>query len=90
INLNNNNTLTLAPNPANKFVSINFNSSISDNSTIRIYASQGKLFDTVQTEIKKGQNSVMLDVSKYPNGVYIILFNTSSNQYSTKLIVKHY
>ena len=76
--------------PANKFANINFIYSFSGNATIKIYSSEGKLFETAQTEIKKGQNSAMLDVSKYPNGVYIILFNTSTEQYSTKLIVSHH
>jgi hypothetical protein len=90
INLANSNSLTLSPNPANKFVNVNFTSSFSGNTTIRIYTGEGKLFDTVQTEIKKGQNSIMLDVSKYPNGIYIVLLNISGDQYSTKLIVNHY
>ncbi|RAJ94596.1 putative secreted protein (Por secretion system target) [Larkinella arboricola] len=81
-----NNWLSSFPNPANKVISITLPNEVSDKSlSTRILISTGQVLEQkiVQTYANR---LFMLDISKYPSGLYIIELNTNLYSYKAKII----
>lgn len=76
------NKLSIAPNPANDYVKINVNGAIK---SISIVSTLGqRMLDT-----NVADNEIRLDVSDFPDGMYIALFETDGLLISRKFIVRH-
>ncbi len=83
------NTVTLIPNPSSSHTSIIFNSITESSAILNIYDPTGRLIGSKPLNLVKGNNTYTLNVSNYPNGMYIIAINSNFQQFSTKLIVNH-
>jgi len=73
--------LKLYPNPTNALLHIEWNTNIHGKGTI--YNALGQV---VRSEIAVEGNSVNLELSELPNGVYHIIITTDSGQYGSKFI----
>lgn len=73
--------LNVFPNPANEAITI----SIPDGQVgYNIYHVFGKLVHTLNKEILGGRNSIMIDVSNYPSGMYYV--KSQNHKYTFKFI----
>ncbi len=62
----------LHPNPATSFVSVNINATVSDKMQLLITDMNGKQVKVQTAQVLPGTNSVGIDVSKLPNGIYSV------------------
>ncbi|MBK7213361.1 MAG: T9SS type A sorting domain-containing protein [Bacteroidales bacterium] len=75
--------LNIFPNPADKKLSIETTLEISD---LQLFNASGQMvFSTRQEEKLK----YILDVSNFPNGIYLLHMNGRNEQYCRKLIISH-
>ncbi len=83
ISNNNKIKVTLQPNPANNYISINGR----DLNRIVIVNTSGKVL--IKKDLLKGNNNHLLDISALPNGIYtVILTKANSNTEIQKLVVQ--
>ncbi len=78
------NTFSMYPNPAKNFV--NFNSTMNNTLSIKVYDVQGKLI-LVENNFKVNRSS-QLDVSNLKSGVYFVKADDGNNQIVKKLLIK--
>ncbi|MFK5878126.1 MAG: T9SS type A sorting domain-containing protein [Flavobacteriaceae bacterium] len=78
------NTFSMYPNPAKGFV--NFNSTINNTISIKVYDVQGKLI-LIEKSFKVNGSS-QLDVSNLKSGVYFVKAEDGKNQIVKKLLIK--
>ena len=78
------NDFTLYPNPANHLIYINLNSSSESISKISFYDVLGKNIKEIQPS---SSNTISVDVSSFPKGIYIVEITTESNLKTTKKLV---
>ncbi len=83
------NTMTLVPNPASNTTSVTFSSQSEGGAILTISDLTGRVIDTRQLNVMKGNNTVMLNITNYANGLYFITINTAMQQLSSKLVVSH-
>jgi len=83
------NVLTVIPNPTSNNTTVTFNSIIEGTGTLNIYDIAGRVVDSKQIDLIKGNNSYTFNVSNYNNGLYFISINNSLQLLSSKLIVNH-
>ncbi len=81
---NKNKDVVIIPNPANNQVQIIQESGIIDNLLI-ISTSGTSIFN--QSDI--ASNSLIVDTSKFPEGLYLIIINNESGKSTKKLIINH-
>ncbi len=75
--------LSIIPNPARDFATINFGKRI-DKATIVVYNLTGKV---VITHSLNGSSSYKLNTQSLANGVYVIQVNTSTDSFKEKLLI---
>jgi hypothetical protein len=74
------------PNPAQDNATLNFYAHGVYPATIRIIDYTGKVIFETQTFSVEGDNSILLDMSQYANGIYLVQAEVDGTNYSTKLI----
>lgn len=72
--------ISLYPNPANDYVTIESNYSIS---SIQIFDISGKLMETYRTDKKSNK----INISKYNKGIYILVSNMNGKAIANKLVI---
>ena len=78
------NKMLIYPNPANENITIEF-SEIDENGSIQLLDIYGKLIMQTRT---MNMNKIQIITSELPNGMYLIVFNNSSNEtQSEKLVI---
>ena len=70
------------PNPTNTQVTIGYSVKNQDVNELKVYSIDGRLMDTVKLNGESG--SVTLNVSNYPNGLYIYRLGASANKFIVK------
>ncbi len=80
------NALTLFPNPANDFVTINLESSLNDKVTIEVFTLQGKRV-IHKKEISFINKKTTLNTSKLVAGIYLITITDENNNKATKKMI---
>jgi len=86
-NLNDNeNSITLYPNPCENVLNIKINSSNKLNSFIEIYNSLGKKIETVY--VNNNQNNINIDIKNISQGIYFVKFVNETGISNTLKFVK--
>jgi Secretion system C-terminal sorting domain/CUB domain len=81
-----NDKLTLFPNPTSNKTELVFNCYHNETALITVCDSKGFVLFTKEYSGKKGSNNTSIDLSDYTSGIYIINLTTSTKVYSSKLI----
>lgn len=71
--------IKLYPSPTSNMVQLEFNSLLHQNINLSITDMQGKVIYTESLKGTTGVNSIQLNLSDYPNGIYFILLNTDNS-----------
>lgn len=80
--------ITLAPNPAQNNLTVDYNTSEEGTISIEVYDVIGQLMSSsTDLPVEKGGNIILLNVREYPNGVYILRVK-QGGQASTRRFVK--
>ncbi|MFK7906090.1 MAG: T9SS type A sorting domain-containing protein, partial [Chitinophagales bacterium] len=74
------------PVPARDFVNLTFTSTDNTEVTGRLHDVSGKVLANFKVNAKGGLNTIKVDVSRYPIGVYLLTINNGSELLSTKVI----
>ncbi|MGB1041143.1 MAG: T9SS type A sorting domain-containing protein, partial [Flavobacteriales bacterium] len=77
----------LYPNPANDFVKLDFKTTQSSNSTIRIIDLKGSEVMNLTKSINPGSNLITISTADLNEGIYIIQINDGVNQLNKKMQV---
>ena len=78
------NTITISPNPAKSFATINFNQSVSDGK-ISVTNLNGKT--VFEQSFKSNLSAYELNTQSLVNGLYIVTVKTSTGSYTEKLLI---
>lgn len=78
--------LTVYPNPASTSIHISGYTDYSDVEQIGLYNIQGQL---MQCSSHRNGNEIVLDVSAYPPGLYILRLISAKQQINKKILIKH-
>lgn len=76
------------PNPAHQLVTINFNSSVDNNFTLKLVDLSGRAVFNGTGKSLKGNNVIDIDLSSVSKGVYMLQLNNGSEQSMIRLIVE--
>ena len=79
--------VTLMPNPASSYVTINLSVDKSIPAKIILIDKVGKKVLSQNENLVKGSNNITLNIEKYSNGVYAILIETASEKIVKQLII---
>ncbi|MBL7702385.1 MAG: T9SS type A sorting domain-containing protein [Ferruginibacter sp.] len=83
-------TLTIAPNPANEYVSIGFYADKETDITIRLLDESGKMVLVQKQKVSRGSNTLQLTgLSKYSNGNYMLQVFINDEVITQKLVLLH-
>jgi hypothetical protein len=81
------NNLKVFPNPASDLITVQLPHTFISPGILTIYNNFGE--PVLRKEISVSNNSLVIDVSNFINGIYFISINSSSNAISSKLLVTH-
>ena len=86
-NTNSNADLTVYPNPASRFISLELSGlSIDENTSMKIYNINGQLvFDTL---IKSENDLLNIKINSLSSGLYILRVNTESKLFTKRFVVE--
>jgi len=76
----------IQPNPATSIAQINYRCFDSESATLKMYDNSGKLLLMRNINCSVGQNSAIIDLSAYAEGMYFVTLSTKSKVFKTKLI----
>ena len=85
---NNNNNLSVYPNPATGMVTISFDAKGNDNYTIRLFDMPGRIVLEDAFESTKGNNKHDFSLDNIAKGIYIIELRTGDSFNKVKLIIQ--
>ncbi|MGB0929644.1 MAG: SdrD B-like domain-containing protein [Chitinophagales bacterium] len=80
------NLIEVMPVPARDFVNLTFTSIEDVEVTGQLHSVSGKVLATFKVDAKGGLNTIKVDVSRYPIGVYLLTINNGNQLLSTKVI----
>ena len=80
------NSIQIFPNPASKFINIEFKNELANNLQIEIIDQSGKL--VYSNKISKPSNSIKIDVSKFATGIYFAKIRFNNNVITKKIIIE--
>lgn len=80
------NSWRIFPNPSNDYITINSESEIESDFHITITAIDGRLMEKLEQPLCKRKCSGSLDISRYPQGVYVAHVATGDESKSIKLL----
>jgi hypothetical protein len=78
----------LFPNPANDLISLRFEATTNAEGWIRVYDATGREVQAQQIRVKPGGNDLLLDISRYEDGLYWLQLITPEAQYR-QTFIKH-
>lgn len=83
------NDLTVYPNPANEYVSINLNTTLDGTALISIFDLSGKLAMQQERELKSGFNKLIVNTTTLDKGMYVMqLTQANGKRIHAKLSIK--
>lgn len=80
--------LEVVPNPIQNEAVINFTATKENMSTLRIIDPTGQIIKSKEVILKEGRNTVLLDVSNLPSGLYFVQVLGVDGNHTLKIIVK--
>lgn len=79
--------ITVFPNPANDHLEVEFDSQELFNCNIRIYSEFGQ--QIVSKVLKSTDSNQIIDVSEFPNGLYLVRLNGENLKFIQKIVIYH-
>ncbi len=79
-------SLTLIPNPAKNLLTIQYTSQQSQPTTLHLYDLTGRELHKESLLATLGTNNYVLDMTKYPNGMYVVTLNNGVEVVSGKVV----
>lgn len=79
-------SLTLVPNPANDRVQVIFESGMEVGGTLRVFSLEGKLMEQRQLQMRRGTNSLDLELTDWKSGSYLVELVTADGVLRQRLI----
>jgi hypothetical protein len=86
INNSRENKVTVAPNPANDMITINYNCGSSSEEVLNIYDNKGNIVLTQKLICSEGINKTNVDISRLNTGMYMVFVSLGDKLYKTRLI----
>lgn len=80
--------VSLAPNPADEMVAINFGNLSTENVSITLYNSLGQAVQNYSSNIIAGSNTAQLDISNLSQGLYFVSISNGNRSTTKKLMVR--
>lgn len=84
----NNTALKVAPQPANNQVTVSFTAGQKATGILLVHDAKGIRVMSRNMNIQEGYNSMLIDVSALPAGIYFISLNTAKQQRKARLVVE--
>jgi len=81
-------SLILYPNPAAKNISLDLNSEINENASIKIYDITGKMVQQNEIQLSTGNQTIDVSLNNLNGGLYIVQLTTKNGTLSKKLTIK--
>jgi hypothetical protein len=85
VNINN---LTTYPNPSNDIFNIVFNSNTKQDIDLRVHNVLGEVIFSESLKEFNGDYNRSVDLSQYPNAIYILQLNTKDGMINKKLVLE--
>ena len=85
VNINN---LTIYPNPSNDIFNIVFNSNTKQDIDLRVHNVLGEVIFSESLKEFNGDYNRSVDLSQYPNAIYILQLNTKDGMINKKLVLE--
>ena len=82
------NELMLFPNPTNGEVNVIFNSSVTEEASVRIFDMVGKTVLTQNVALNQDNNKFSFDLSNMTKGIYFLELNTSAGRIVKKIVLE--
>ena len=82
------NELMLFPNPTNGEVNVIFNSSVTEEASVRIFDMVGKTVLTQNVALNQDNNKFSFDLSNMTKGIYFVELNTSAGRIVKKIVLE--
>ncbi len=79
--------LSVYPNPATNQLNLDFNTSLSEKTMIRMMDVTGRVVRTDTYDSTKGMNQYSIDLSGLGNGIYFVELTSGSQRYSRKVTI---
>lgn len=76
----------VAPNPAQSNIEVSYNCSSDVPANMIIYDYSGKVIFNQEVECTEGQNRTLVDLSTYPEGIYLIMLTVDGHTLQTKVV----
>lgn len=86
INIGNSGHISVYPNPVTDELNISFSASADMNALVSINSMMGQSLMNNSFQLKEGNNTLHLQLTHLPKGIYILLVKTPNQTYQTKLI----
>lgn len=80
-------SLIILPNPADKYIDLNLTSNASSNAEITIFSIDGKMLFQTNKQLRTGNNDITIGIEKLISGMYTIQVKSGS-RYSIKKFIK--
>jgi hypothetical protein len=77
------------PNPANNYTQVSFSVPTAEDASITITNLIGEVIWKKAVKSKKGENTVGIDTSAIPNGIYLYSVQTDSKKITKRMVVQH-
>ena len=82
------NKLSIYPNPSNDVFNIVFNSNTKQDIDLRIHNILGEVIFSETLEYFSGYYNRALDMTSYPNAIYVLQLNTQNGTLTKKLVLE--
>ncbi len=79
--------LRIYPNPAITLVNVEFIAKAKSTSRIRLFNSEGRFIKEFETDIKEGENKILIDVSQFAAGVYWMDMTNTEFKLTERLVI---
>ncbi len=81
-------SLNIYPNPTSGTATISFESNVRGNTSVVVSNLIGQTVKTVNAEIVRGSNSIVLNLSDVNEGIYLVTLGTGTNKITQKLVIE--
>jgi photosystem II stability/assembly factor-like uncharacterized protein len=82
-----NNTISLFPNPAKETLTLSFGTPVKSVSRIQLFSLDGRLMEKIN--VPSGENKIEINVSGYPEGLYLLKITNALLSESRRLLILH-